>query len=465
MATHVVLPALGMAQETGKVVRWLKTEGAQVTKGEPLAEIETDKTTVELEAPATGVLANVSAAIDEDIPVGQVIALIMAPGESPPPGAINRAPTPTQSRPYGSPPVEPAGMIEQASTDGREEPPTGASRTPGITVSPLAERIAADLNVDLSLITPVGRRIQKADVLTYMQDQKKDMPDVLNELARYSQPRLPAASPRARRLAGEQGKDIATIKGTGPEGAVLAANVLAAGLAPAREDTPATIAGELPLSSIWRIMAERTTQSWTSVPHFYLVREVNASRLITWREQILKRSAEKVTYTDLLVKIVAAALRIHPRLNASWSTGKVTLKQEVHIGLAVAVEEGLVVPVIHQADKLSLNEIAQGREELVTKAQAGKLRPQDISGGTFTISNLGMYGVDAFNAIINQPQVAILAVGRIAERVVPVNGQPAVRPMTLLTLSCDHRAVDGARGAQFLDTVAAFMEEPLGLLD
>ena len=462
MATNVILPALGMTQETGKVVRWLKTEGEQVTKGELLAEIETDKATVELEAPATGVLANVSAAIDEEIPVGQVIAMIMSPGES------------SQKMAGEFPPVEPARTIERASTDGHEEPPTGTGVTPGIMVSPLAERIAADLNVDLSLITPSGRRIQKADVLAYMQDQKKDTPGVLNELALYSQPRLAAASPKARRLAGEQGKDIATIKGTGPEGAVLAADVLSAGrpqgeplhfAAPTHEDTPAMAAGELPVSHIWHIMAERTTQSWTSVPHFYLVREVNASRLIAWREQILKRPAQKVTYTDLLVKIVAAALRIHPRLNASWSTGKVTLKEEVHIGLAVAVEEGLVVPVIHQADKLGLSEIAQRREELVTKAQAGRLRPQDISGGTFTISNLGMYGVDAFNAIINQPQAAILAVGRITERVVPVNGQPAVQPMALLTLSCDHRAVDGARGAQFLDTVAAFIEEPLGLLE
>ena len=466
MATNVILPALGMAQETGKVVRWLKTEGEQVTKGEPLAEIETDKATVELEAPATGMLAKVSAAIDEDIPVGQVIAMIMAPGESP------------QKIASEFPPVEPAGTIERASTDGHEEPPTGAGRTPGIAISPLAERMAADLNVDLSLITPIGRRIQKADVLAYMQDQKKDIPDVLNELALYSQSRLTAASPKARRLAGEQGKDITAIKGSGPEGAVLAADVLAADVwaagrpqgaplhfaTPIHEDTPSPITGELPLSNIWRIMAERTTQSWTSVPHFYLVREVNASRLITWREQILKRSAEKITYTDLLVKIVAASLRIHPRLNASWSAGKVTVKEEVHIGLAVAVEEGLVVPVIHQADKLSLSDLAQRREELVTRAQAGKLRPQDISGGTFTISNLGMYGVDAFNAIINQPQVAIVAVGRIAERVVPVNGQPAVQPMVLLTLSCDHRAVDGARGAQFLDTMAAFIEEPLGLL-
>src|SRR6266849_6208598 len=468
MATNVILPALGMAQETGKVVRWLKAEGEQVMKGELLAEIETDKATVELEAPATGVLANVTAASDKDIPVGQVIAMIVSPGESPQPQGRG-----LRNVGAGLAPAREAA-IDRASADGREAPRTGAGRTSGVAISSLAERIAADLNVDLSLITPLGRRIQKADVLAYIQDQKKDIPDVLNELALYSQPRLAAASPKARRLAGEQGKDITAIKGSGPEGAVLAADVLAAGRpqgspvhvgagpVPAREDSQATIAGELTLSNIWRIMAERTTQSWTSVPHFYLVREVNAGRLIAWREQTLKRSAAKVTYTDLLVKIVAAALRMHPRLNASWSEGKVTLKQEVHIGLAVAVEEGLVVPVIHQADKLSLGEIAQQREELVTKAQAGKLRPQDISGGTFTISNLGMYGVDAFNAIINQPQVAILAVGRIAERVVPLNGQPAVQPMVLLTLSCDHRAVDGARGAQFLDTVAALLEEPLG---
>jgi pyruvate dehydrogenase E2 component (dihydrolipoamide acetyltransferase) len=480
MATDVILPALGMAQETGKVVRWLKAEGEQVIKGDLLAEIETDKATVELEAPATGVLAKVTAASDKDIPVGQVIAMIVAPGELLQPQGRSQA-SPLH---FAAPARE--EIMDQTSTDGREAPRTGAGGISGVAISPLAERIAADLNVDLSLITPLGRRIQKADVLAYIQDQKKDIPDVLNELALYSQPRLPAASPKARRLAGEQGKDITAIKGSGPEGAVLAADVLAAGRlaagrgqasplhfaapalvtgpVPAREDSQATIAGELPLSNIWRIMAERTTQSWTSVPHFYLVREVNAGRLIAWREQTLKRSAVKVTYTDLLLTIVAAALRMHPRLNALWSEGKVTLKQEVHIGLAVAVEEGLVVPVIHQSDKLSLSEIARQREELVTKAQVGKLRPQDISGGTFTISNLGMYGVDAFNAIINQPQVAILAVGRIAERVVPLNGQPAVQPMLLLTLSCDHRAVDGARGAQFLDTVASLIEEPLGLL-
>jgi pyruvate dehydrogenase E2 component (dihydrolipoamide acetyltransferase) len=287
------------------------------------------------------------------------------------------------------------------------------------------------------------------------------------------------ASPKARRLEAEQGKDLATINGSGPGGAVLAADVLAvpqASRVPVQaasmpEETPAAasasdeLAMSASTSSIWRIMAERTTQSWTSTPHFYLVREVNASRLLAWREQVLKRSSEKITYTDLLVKVVAASLRMHPHLNVSWRDGKVALEQEVHIGLAVAVEDGLVVPVIHEADRLSLDEIAQQRTALVTRAQAGKLRPQDIQGGTFTISNLGMYNVDAFNAIINQPQAAILAVGRIAERVVPIHGQPAVQPTMILTLSCDHRATDGARGAQFLATLAELIEEPLGLLN
>lgn len=436
MATNVILPALGMSQDTGKIVQWLKTEGEPVAKGEPLVEIETDKATVEIEAPADGMLTRVSAVAGDDVPVGNVIAIILAAGE-----------------------VSPAVEV-QPSVETNQQ--SALNRAP----SPLASRIAAEHNLDLNQVKSAGKRIQKADVLTYLQDQEK-------AVATSSSPRLTMASPKARRLAAEQGRDLVALKGSGPGGAVLAADVWAAFT---QAPLPVEVAGAVPseatangsdtlaLSNTWRIMAERTTQSWTSIPHFYLVREVNANRLITWREQILQRFTEKVTYTDLLVKIVAAALLLHPRLNASWNEGKITLQQEVHVGVAVAVEEGLVVPVIHLADTLDLSEIARQRVALAAKARAGQLRLQDISGGTFTISNLGMYNVDAFNAIINQPQAAILAVGRIAERVVPVNGQPAVRSMMVLTLSCDHRAVDGARGAQFLDTVAALIEEPLGLL-
>jgi pyruvate dehydrogenase E2 component (dihydrolipoamide acetyltransferase) len=450
MATDVILPALGMSQDTGKIVQWLKAEGEQVAKGEPLAEIETDKATVEIEAPAAGVLAHITAAAGDDVPVGQVIANILTPTEV----SEGKA----------------ARVAKQGSSENGAVPPVQLEEAPRPTIaaSPLATRIAAEHNLDLSVVKPTNRRIQKADVLTYLQRQE-------SAVSTQKPGRLVSASPKARRLAAEQGKDLAAVNGSGPEGAVLAADVLATlvqpavtavevgGVAPAAEK-PGVVASGSTMSNTWRIMAERTTQSWTSVPHFYLVREVNASRLITWREGILKRTTEKVTYTDLLVKVVATALRMHPRLNASWSEGKITLKQDVHVGLAVAVEEGLVVPVIHQADTLSLSELARQRMELVTKAQSGKLRPQDISGGTFTISNLGMYNVDAFNAIINQPQAAILAVGRIAERVVPVNSQPAVQPMMVLTLSCDHRVVDGARGAQFLATLAELIEEPLGLI-
>jgi pyruvate dehydrogenase E2 component (dihydrolipoyllysine-residue acetyltransferase) len=447
MATQVILPALGMAQESGIIVRWLKAEGEEVAKGEPLAEIETDKATVEIEAPASGILANVTGATGVEIPVGEVIASIVAPGE------LSRDDTPAQwESAYGD-----------TSADGYVAPQAGAHQ-PVVTASPLAARIAAEHKLDLESIKQAGRRIQSADVLAHIQGQQTAVP------SKASQALLVPASPRARKLAAEQGKDLAAMRGSGPGGAVLAADVLAAKVQPTlipAVETAADSGGaqkESAVSHIWRIMAERTTQSWTSVPHFYLVSEVNASRLISWREQIQKRSSEKVTYSDLLVKIVAAALREHPRLNASWNSGSITLNNEINVGLAVAVEEGLVVPVIQRADKLNVLDIARIRNELVAKAQAGKLRPQDIQGGTFTISNLGMYGVDAFNAIINPPQAAILAVGRIAERVVPVAGQPSVQPMIVLSLSCDHRVVDGARGAQFLAALADLVEEPLGLL-
>jgi pyruvate dehydrogenase E2 component (dihydrolipoamide acetyltransferase) len=444
-----------MAQDTGKIVQWLKTEGEQVTKGQPIVEVETDKATVELEAPADGMLSGVVAREGDDVPVGQIIATILAPREIAQ-GDEKTLPVQTQTHETQSIPV----AAKNSATNRSAMPP-----------SRLASRIADEHSVDLNLVTPTGKRIQKADVLAYLQNQQ----------AVAASPARPLASPKARRLAAEQGKAIATIKGTGPDNAVLAADVLAALatlspmasepleiVAPVEEANGSSKSSNglesLTLSTTWRIMAERTTQSWTSVPHFFLVREVRANRLIAWREQVLKRSSEKVTYTDLLVKIVAAALRAHPRLNATWSGGTIVLQEEVNVGLAAAIEDGLVVPVIHRADELSLNGIAKQRKDLVSRAQVGKLRPQDLQGGTFTISNLGMYGVDTFNAIINAPQAAILAVGRMAEKVIPVNGQPAVQPVMMLALSCDHRVVDGARGAQFLAMVAELIEEPLGIV-
>jgi pyruvate dehydrogenase E2 component (dihydrolipoamide acetyltransferase) len=267
--------------------------------------------------------------------------------------------------------------------------------------------------------------------------------------------RLVAASPKARRLATERGLDLKALRGSGPSGAVLVADLPAA--AAPRVAGPG-------VGTVWRVMAERMTASWTTAPHFYLVREVDASRLVAWRERVKSPAGAKITYTDLLVRLAAVALSRHPAANAAWKDGAIVPAADISIGLAVAIDAGLVVPVIHRADTLSLAELATRREDLVSRAQAGKLRPADIQGGGFTISNLGMFGVDAFSAIVNPPQAAILAVGRIADRVVPVKGRPAVRPTMVLTLSCDHRALDGARGAQFLGALADLVEEPLALL-
>lgn len=426
MATNVIMPALEMAQETGKILRWLKPEGASVTKGEPIMEIETDKVTVEIEAPASGTLANVTARAGAVIPVGQTIALVLAPGE--------------------------------------EADLPGFKNLEGLDASPVARKIAAEHGIDLARVKPGSGRIEKADVLAYLTSPPTPSPDAQVRLRREERREGGIggrSSPKARRLAAERGVDIATLRGSGPEGAVIAQDIPAAPLV-TRHPSPVT------LPTVWRVMAERMTQAWTTVPHFYLLRDVSASALVELRARVApaveKRSGIKPTYTDLLIKIVAMALRDHPRVNASWVEGNLRLNDAINVGLATAIEEGLIVPVIHHADALNIGAIAARRKDLVERASAGKLKPADIAGGTFTLTNLGMYNVDAFNAIINAPQAAILAVGRIADRVVAVDGQPAVRPMLTLSLSADHRVVDGARAAQFLDDVARLIEEPWGLL-
>jgi pyruvate dehydrogenase E2 component (dihydrolipoamide acetyltransferase) len=440
MPTNVIMPALEMAQETGKVVRWMKSPGDTVRKGEPILEIETDKVTVEIEAPASGVLGNVTAREGDVVPVGQTIALILAASEA---GAVTAAAS-----------VPTAAAASAASTSPSAPVPVKAS--------PLARKIAEQHGIDISQIKTASGRVEKADVLAHVESLKS--PAVAGNGAAE---RLTAASPKARRLAVERGVDVGALRGSGPDGAVLADDVLAAKV-PAAEVAAAPraprVAAPAPtVGTVWRIMADRMTQSWTTAPHFYLVREVNASRLISWRDRA-KKQIPTLTYTDLLVKLVAAAIAQHPRVNVSWKDGAIVQHPDINIGLAVAIDDGLVVPVIHRADTLSLAEMASRRGDLSSRAQAGKLRPADIQGGGFTISNLGMYGVDAFNAIVNPPQAAILAIGRIAERVVAISGQPAVQPTLVLTLSCDHRALDGARGAQFLGALADLVEEPLALL-
>jgi len=437
------MPALEMAQETGKLIRWLKHEDETVAKGEPVMEIETDKVTVEIEARASGTLSGIIAHEGDDIPVGQTIAWILAPGESAP--IANAATTPMAT--------------------GR-----ASTKSAIVSASPLARRIAEEHRIDLATIKPHGGRIEKADVLAYI-DKHPANTSSLPQAANQTASRLSPASPKARRLAAERGIDLARVSGSGPNGAVIAADVSA--VVPqvsqaAVVTTPPQAADVESISNVWRVMAKHMTASWTTVPHFYLIREVAAQGLVDMRARITstveKRCSIKPTYTDLLVKLVAVALRDHPRANASWIDDGIRLNRAINIGIATAIEDGLIVPVIHQADQLSIGDIAIQRRDLVVRANDNKLRPADITGGSFTLTNLGMYNVDVFNAIVNSPQAAILAVGRIADRVVPLNGEPAVRPMLTLSLSCDHRVIDGARAAKFLDDLANLIEEPWGVL-
>ena len=404
MAFSVVMPALEMAQETGKLIAWRKKEGDPVKKGEPLLEIETDKAVMEIEAPADGILAGITGQAGTDIQVGKTIAWIVAPGEKPPLESESSLAAPTA----------------RAGSQAKTEAPVAASANAAETAPVQSARI----------------------------------------------------SPKARRLAKELVVDIGTIHGSGPGGEILASDIQAAsakaGSTKAGSSAVAATeakSGKLEVpTTLGRLMAERTTQSWTTVPHFFVTRDIDAGALNAYREKLvgeIERSHRiRITHTDLLVALAARVLLKHPRINASWTAEGIRLHDYVNMGIAIAVNDGVVAAVIANAHTAGLPEIAQQRRDIAERARAGKLRPADIADATFTISNLGMYKVDQFSAIITPPQAAILAVGGISDRVVAVDSKPAVRPMMTLTLSCDHRAADGARAAIFLGDLADALREP-----
>jgi pyruvate dehydrogenase E2 component (dihydrolipoamide acetyltransferase) len=396
MAISVVMPALEMAQENGKLLAWRKKEGESVRKGEPLLEIETDKAVVEIEAPGDGVLAGITADVGSVVPVGETIAWLVAPGEEVPTKAATAAPTARATSVVATPSAAPA---QQKSA-----------------VAPSAAQI----------------------------------------------------SPKARRLAKELGVDIAQVRGTGPDGTITSEDVQAFSGSKSGSTSAATSAGAntsgttQALSQIARLMAERTTQSWTTVPHFFLVQTVDAGKLIDARKKFRHGATAGTapTITDVLIALVARALAKHPRINSSWTGDNIRANPDVNISVAMAVRDGVVGAVIPKADVAKVADISVLRRELTERARAGKLRPADITGGTFTLSNLGMYKIDAFTAIITPPQAAILAVGAIADAIVPVDGKPGIRPVMTMTLSSDHRIIDGARAAEFLVELANAIRDP-----
>lgn len=422
MPTPVIMPKLEMSQETATVVEWLKAEGEAVDKGEPLLTVETDKVTIDIESPAAGTLADVRVQADDVVPVTEVIAQILQPGES---------------------------LPSYPSTD-KEIPPCGKQRA-----TPVAQRIAAEHALSLEGIkgTGVSGRITKADVEA-----------AVNKVR---------ATPAARRIAREHGVELRTITGSGPRGRVQAADMSAATFPEAVSFREGEQDVEVvPLAGMRRTIAERMARSAQAAPHITLTVEADMSATQALRAELNARAeavqAPRLSVTAILVKACAWALMRHRWVNASLHGNEIHLHPSANIGVAVALEEGLIVPVIHRAETLGLAEIGARLSELAERAQQGTLAPADVSGGTFTLSNLGMYGIRQFTAILNPPQSAILATGSIIKRQVVVQrgGQDVavIRPMMDLTLSADHRVLDGAIAARFLQDLVDVLEHPNLLL-
>jgi pyruvate dehydrogenase E2 component (dihydrolipoamide acetyltransferase) len=398
VATEVILPRLGQGMESGTIVRWLKSEGEPVEKGEPLFELDTDKVTQEVEAEAAGVLLKIAVA-EGEVPVGQTVAFIGSEGEDVPEVAA----------------AAPQEEAQRAATPSEPEP------------------APAQVPQEAAIASGNGRI---------------------------------KASPLARRMARERGIELTGIRGTGPDGRIVAEDVerAEAGGPTAPVAAPAPVpTGEverIPLSNVRKTIARRLTEAW-QIPVFQLQASADMTRVNALVARLRERDPDvRITITDVLTKVCAQALMRHREVNAEFTEDAILLHPSANVGLAVAAPQGLVVPVIRSAERLSLIEIAGVRADLVGRAREAKLRAEDLEGGTFTISNLGMYAVESFTAVLNPPQAAIVAVGAIEERVVPVGGEPVVRPMVTLTCTFDHRAVDGAPAAAFLQTLKESLEDP-----
>jgi len=437
MATEIVLPQWSMGMADGTIVRWLKHEGDTVTAGEPLVEVEAAKVTSEVEAEVSGVLARILVAEGETVPVRTALCLIE---------------TADEVRASAEAPTEPVESATGASTP---VPPVASSQ-PTVQVTPVARRMAQELGIDLSQVRgsgPGGRIVTE------------DVQRAIDEAARPAPPTAASATvqviPAARRLAQEHGIDLGQVRGSGPGGRITVEDVQRVIAAqPATSVPPALPAAEqvIPLIGMRGAIARRMHQSLQNSAQVTLITEVDVSALVQLREELKQQFA--LTYTDLVVKAVARALKGHPHLNAWLEGEQVQLVQAIHIGVAVALDEGLIVPVVRDADRRSLREIAQETQRLTLCAREGTLTREEVMGSTFSVTNLGMYGIDAFTPIINPPESAILGVGRIYEKLVRDPQGAEWRHVMTLSLTFDHRAVDGAPAAAFLQTIGKYLENP-----
>ena len=457
MATSIVMPQMGYDMHEGKVVRWLKKEGEEVIRGEVIAEIETDKATVEYEAYTGGVMAKIVAEEGVTIPVGGLIAVITNPGEAIPEdmltelgAVVSDAPTEQSSSAATAPVSAPA-----------------ASNNGVVKASPLAKRLARERGVDLAEIVGTGPegRIVEADISAL---------GAVTQAAPAAEQGEVRASPLARRLAKERGIDLSTITGTGPGGRITESDVpehaasdpVPATVAASAAATPAQGSELVELSRMRQAIARVTVDSKREAPHFYVAVEIDMTKAMLFRRDVNDEvSAEqRVSVNDLIVKASAKAIKHHPKFNSSFQDNHLQMNVSVNIGIAIALDSGLIIPGINNCESKSLIEISTASRDLVSRANSGTLRNEEYSGTTFSVSNLGMFDVDSFTAIIFPPHAAILAVGTVKEQPVVRDGELAIAQIMKATISTDHRVADGAEAAQFISEIKKYLENPISLV-
>ena len=430
MALEMIMPKVDMDQETGTVVEWLKKDGDQVTAGETILVIETDKIAIDVDAPGTGILSGISAHPGDVIPIGTVIAYVLEEGEELPPSDTGKQTAEEQ-------------ITAPAPASGGEEIPA----------TPVARKMAEAHGLDLSSLTPSGKggKITKEDVEAAIGPASPDLRQ--GEII---------ATPAARRTARIKGIDLGLVRGSGPGGRIQAFDLEKVPASPA----PSPLGETIPLIGMRRTIADRLTASYQSIPHIQFTTRVDMTQFDQDRQDYnklaLEKGDEKVSVTAMLVKLVAMVLADHPMLNSSLLDDAIQIHQDINIGIAVALEKGLIVPVVKGANLKGIREITAETADLVTRARNGALTNADVKGGTFTISNLGPFGVEQFNAIINPPEAGILAIGATVPEVVALEkGAIAVRPVMRVTLSADHRIVDGAVAANFIAALKTTLENPI----
>jgi pyruvate dehydrogenase E2 component (dihydrolipoamide acetyltransferase) len=462
MATKIFMEALSPTMEEGRLLSWLKAEGDEVSEGDVLAEVETDKATMELVARGSGVFRKQLVGDGDTANVGTLIGVIAGADED----IADIVGDAGGAKGDGG---SAAASAAPDRADEEQEAGSDASRP-------------ADRKKEGEVAEQEAAGEQKRD-----QKQKAAADSSASGAARAGDAGAEAeengrggrvkASPVARRLAAEEGLTLDGIRGSGPGGRIVKRDIEAAveaGPTTDREAAAPVVAPaagaeytEVPLSQMRKTIARRLTQSIGPVPHFFLTIEVDMSQAMSLRKKLNERLADsgvKVSPNDLIIKSVAMALKKHPWVNAAWTGEAIRLYEAVHIGVAVAVEDGLITPIIRNAHQKGIGEIAQEVRELAGRAREKKLKPEEYTGSTFSISNLGMFGITEFTAVINPPEAAILAVGGIEDKVVVERGEMVVRPRMRVTLSCDHRVIDGATGAQFLQTLKSYLEEPMMMI-